>query len=398
MPDLHGRSLSRRDALAHMGQLAQAAGVRLATYGDGSERGVRALEVRTGTGLRFTVLIDRAFDLHEVEHKGRAVGWHSAVGVRHPALHDPEGEGGLSFTRSFSGFLVTCGLDHALVPEEVDASSYNYPAKRTVRQPLHGRLTATPGLLRGYGERWEGDRCTLWAEGEVRQVAIFGENLRLIRRIEADVGSDEIRVTDRVENAGFLLTPHMFFYHVNLGWPVIEEGARYVAPVRETLWAAHAARYRDQGVGVTPLPGPRAGFVEQVWEHDMAPDAGGEVPVAVVNDRLGFGVEIVTRKSELPCAYQWQYFQEGAYAMGVEPSTHHVLGDGAARERGEMIWLGPLEGRDYHLTVRVLDGADACAGAEARVRAAGPPPLDPFPTPTGRFPPLAGRGAPPSER
>jgi hypothetical protein len=94
--------------------------------------------------------------------------------------------------------------------------------------------------LTGYGETWEGDRCILWAEGVVQQAAVFGENLHLIRRIEADVGGSEIRVSDRVVNQGFLPTPHMLFYHINVSYPVLDEGSRYVAPISDVIWASHA--------------------------------------------------------------------------------------------------------------------------------------------------------------
>src|SRR3546814_1303560 len=114
MVDLFGRRMSRRAVAAHRGALSQFAGVRLMTLGDGVERGIRMLEFRTGTGLRFTVLVDRALDIADCEHKGRAVGWNSPAGFRHPGLHDYEGEGGLAWLRSFSGLIVTCGLDHIL--------------------------------------------------------------------------------------------------------------------------------------------------------------------------------------------------------------------------------------------------------------------------------------------
>jgi hypothetical protein len=388
MPDLFGRTLSRRDLAAHAGSLSAYGGVRLLTLGDGAERGVRMLEFRTGTGLRFTVALDRAMDIVEVEHKGRSIGWHSPTGLRHPGLHDTEGEQGLAFARSFTGFLVTCGLDHILGPEEVPADSYNYPGKKTVRHVLHGRVTAIPARLTGYGERWEGDRCILWAEGVVKQSAVFGENLHLHRRIEADLGGNEIRLSDRVVNEGFLRTPHMFFYHVNLGSPVLEEGSRYLAPIRDVVWAAHTARYRDQGVGYHRAPAPTLDFVEQVWQHEMVADASGEVPVALVNDRLRLGIEVATRQDQLPCAYQWQNFQAGSYALGIEPSTHHVLGDNAARERGEMIWLGAQDARDYQACFRVLDGAQAISEAEARITAIAAQPDHDFPEPSGRFRPL----------
>ncbi|RUX27318.1 DUF4432 family protein [Mesorhizobium sp. M7A.F.Ca.US.011.01.1.1] len=392
MVELYGKTLSRRQVSERSGMLSQFAGVRLMTLADGVERGIRMLEFRTGSGLRFTALVDRALDIADCDFKGQAIGWHSPSGFRHPALHDYEGEGGLAWARSFSGLLVTCGLDHILGREEVPADSYNYPGKKTVIHSLHGRVGTIPARLTGYGEAWDGDRCVLWAEGIVQQSAVFGEDLHLIRRIEADVGGNEIRLSDRVVNHGFNRTPHMYFYHVNVSHPLLDEGSRYLAPIRDVVWAGHdGERYQAQKVGYRTMPAPQSGFSEQVWQHEMAADANGEVPVAVVNDRLGLGFEVVTRKDQLPCAYQWQNFQAGQYALGIEPSTHHVLGNLAARERGEMIWLEHGESRSYDAVFRVLDGAGAIAAAEAKIASIARQPQQDYPVPSGNFPGLADR-------
>ncbi|WP_062013692.1 aldose 1-epimerase family protein [Aureimonas sp. AU4] len=393
MAELYGTRLTRRDLRERMGLLSQVAGVRLMELADGTERGIRILEFRTGSGLRFTALIDRALDIADCEYKGQGIAWHSPSGFRHPALHDYEGEEGLAFTRSFSGLLVTCGLDHTGVPQTVDASNYNYPGRRTVRHSLHGRVGTIPATLSGYGETWDGEHCVLWAEGVVRQSTNFGEDLHLHRRIEADLGGIEIRIRDRVVNHGFNPTPHMFFYHVNLGYPLLDEGARYLAPVRDVVWASHAGeRYRAQGVGWNRMGAPAAPFREQVWQHELGVDDEGEVPVALVNDRLGLGFEVVTRKNQLPCFYEWQNFQSGMYAVGIEPSTHHVLGDLAARERGEMIWLEHGEERRYDAAFRVLDGPEAIGSAEARIDAIAKAPQDGFAEPSSRFAPLREKG------
>lgn len=392
MVELYGKTLSRRQVSERSGMLSQFAGVRLMTLGDGVERGIRMLEFRTGSGLRFTALVDRALDIADCDFKGQAIGWHSPSGFRHPGLHDYEGEGGLAWARSFSGLLVTCGLDHILGREEVPAESYNYPGRKTVIHSLHGRVGTIPARLTGYGETWDGDRCVLWAEGIVQQSAVFGEDLHLVRRIEADVGGNEIRLSDRVVNHGFNRTPHMYFYHINVSHPLLEEGARYLAPIRDVVWAGHdGERYQAQKVGYRTVPAPRLGFSEQVWQHEMAADANGEVPVAVVNDRLGLGFEVVTRKDQLPCAYQWQNFQAGQYALGIEPSTHHVLGNLAARERGEMIWLEHGESRSYDAVFRVLDGAGAIAAAEERIASIAGQPQQDYPAPSGNFLGLADR-------
>jgi hypothetical protein len=393
MVDLFGQTLSRRDVAERAGMLDQFAGVRLMTLGDGLERGIRMLEFRTGSGLRFTVLVDRAMDIADCEHNGRAIGWHSPAGFRHPALHEYEGEGGLAWARSFSGLMVTCGLDHILFMNEVSAETYVYGPKPTVKHSLHGRVGTIPARLTGYGERWEGDRCFLWAEGVVQQSAVFGEDLHLIRRIEAEVGSNEIRLSDRVVNHGFYRTPHMYCYHINVGYPVLDEGSRYLAPIRDVVWAAHAGEnYRHQAVGYRTLPRPHHDFHEQVWQHELGADDAGRQYVALVNDAKGIGFEVETMKAQFPCLYEWQNLQAGQYALGIEPSTHHVLGNQAARDRGEMIWLEHGDERRYDSVFRALDGADAIAASEARIRSIGPQPEDDYPEPSGNHLKIGGRG------
>jgi hypothetical protein len=378
--ELFGKNLTRRQVEERAGGLSQFAGVRLMTLGDGLERGIRMLEFRTGSGLVFNVLVDRAMDIGDCAYKGLAIGWNSPAGFRHPGLHEYEGEGGLAWARSFSGLMVTCGLDHILFMSEVPADNYVYSPKTTVKHSLHGRISTIPARLTGYGERWEGDRCTLWAEGTVQQAAVFGEDLHLVRRIEAEVGGTEIRLQDRVVNHGFYRTPHMFCYHINIGYPVLDEGARYLAPIRDVVWAAHGdGRYRAQGVGYCAPSAPKVGFHEQVWQHELGADAVGQVPVALVNDQVGLGFEVVTRKEQFPCQYEWQNFQAGQYALGIEPSTNHVLGNLAARERGEMIWLTHGEERRYDSVFRVLDGAEAISAAERRIRGIAGQPVEDFP-------------------
>ena len=393
MVALFGQGLARRQVVVRAGMRAQFAGVRRVTQDDGVERGIRLLDFRTGAGLRFTVLVDRAMDIGDCDYKGQSIGWNSPAGFRHPGLHEYEGEGGLAWARSILGLFVFCGLDHILIMNEVPADTYHYSPKQTVKHSLHGRVGTIPARLTGYGERWEGDRCILWAEGTVQQSTVFGEDLHLIRRIEADIGGKEIRLSDRVVNHGFYKTPHMYMYHINVGHPVLDEGSRYIAPIQDVVWAAHAdaASYRKQGVGYRTLTAPRLDFHEQVWQHELAADAAGQVPIALVNDRIGLGFEVTTRKDQFPCQYEWQNLQAGQYTLGIEPSTSHVLGNLAARERGEMIWLMHGDEKRYDATFRVLDGAEEIAATEARIKAVSAQPTDEFPQPSGNHVVIGGR-------
>ncbi|WP_049579011.1 aldose 1-epimerase family protein [Streptomyces sp. SBT349] len=347
-----GRDLDRAALERRAGDLSAAGGIRAVVLDDGAERGIRALEFRTGGGLAFDVLVDRAMDLGTAEFRGHGFGWRSATGFRHPGLHEYRDEDGLSLMRSFSGLLVTAGLDHTLFTAEVDASQYRYPHRATVWNGLHGRVAHTPARLHGYGERWTEDgRCVLWAEGEVRQAAVFAEHLRLIRRIEADLGGGEIRLTDTVRNAGFDPTPHMYLYHVNVGWPLLDEGARWELPAARTLWRSDSVA--EQGVSHLVMPAPLPGFVEQVYEHELLPDDAGRARPRLVNERLGLFFELDYDTREFPAFFQWLHLREGAYAVGMEPSTHHVEGEEAARADGSMTFLAPGEERRYHTVFRI---------------------------------------------
>jgi hypothetical protein len=86
--------------------------------------------------------------------------------------------------------------------------------------------------------------------------------------------------------------------------------------------------------------------------------------------------------------------QAGQYALGIEPSTNHVLGKPFARQRDELIWLEHGEERHYDTRFIVLDGSEAIAQAEQRIRAIAVQPEEDFPEPSGDYRAIAGREVP----
>jgi hypothetical protein len=392
MTELFGREWTRTELAERTGGLAQLAAVELLELADGPERGVRALDFRTGAGLTFRVALERGFDLLSADYRGIPIGWRSPTGPRHPALASVEGGEGWGFLRSFTGLLATCGLDHALAPATSSAAGYAYPGIAEVRYPLHGRISQIPARLLGYGERWTGDGCTLYAEAEVAQMAVFGENLVLTRRFETALGGTSISMTDRVENRGFRPTPHMLLYHYNFGFPVLDEGAELLLPSRAVVHAVHND-LRAQGTGYRIQGPPSADFVEQVYEHDIVAGEGGMGSAALINPKLGddgFGIRLDYDRAALPCLIEWQCLQSGLYVLGIEPSTNHVQGRAFSEQRGELIQLAHGESREYRTRLSVLDGAEALAGARREIEALQPPPED-FSEPSGQLERLGAR-------
>jgi len=314
-----------------VGDLRQAASVRRIVLDDGAERGVRALAFSTGGGLDFWVLTDRSLDIGPLWWRGVPLAWASPGGFRSPFLHDPEGEEGRGFQRSFSGFLVTCGLDHIRQPAR--------------GHPLHGRLPFTPGRLLGYGEDWDRGAPVLFCEGEVVQARLGGEALRLRRRIEAPVGGDEIRIEDEVENLGAETCRQEILYHFNLGFPAIATGTVVHLGGRDLLGPLSLPDPSDPS---PPVSYPAAGEPEAVCRVST-PSQGPE------DFTLAFAFEART----LPHLQIWHDPRPHACILGVEPCTSARGGGGPEPT------LQPGERRRYALRVRL---AGTPPGIEARVR------------------------------
>lgn len=363
MPSLRHTPVGRRDLQRRIGRLEQLAGVRLVTLGDGAERGVRVLEFRTGTGFQFDVLVDRAMDIGRCELGGRSLTWLAPPGVIGPWYTEPMGMGW--FRAWGGGMLVTCGLDHTLLGGVDETSHFHQVIKPTEEYGLHGRIGFLPARLSGYGERWDGDQCTLWAEGTVRQAAVFGETLELRRRIEARVGESRLTVHDVVENVGFDPVTHMYLYHVNVGWPVLDAGAEYLIPAGPGV---PVAEYQQEDYRT--ITGPAAGFAEQCYEHDVIAEPAGTVPVGVVNRAAGLGVYQVYVREQLPFHTMWRMLGEGTYGVAMEPTTNRDEGRFDARARGELAYLAPGEQRSYDLEIGGLEGGTEIDQFDARVQAA----------------------------
>lgn len=345
MTTLFGRRWTRQELLTYVGDLSQVGGIRPVTLADGPERGVRAADVRTGDGFNFTVLLDRGMDIGPAEYRGIPLAWVSPTGPVAPAFYDPRGTGWL---RTFhGGLLTTCGLTQTGVPN-VDLGE---------ELGLHGHISHTPARQVSYQGRWHGDEYTFWVEGEMREVSVFGHDLRLTRRITATLGQPTLTIEDRVENAGYEPAPHMILYHCNMGFPLLSPASRLIAP-------SVAVEPRDEVAASgllqhTSFEGPTSHYAEQCFFHTFEPEQTGHVTVQLANSELGLTFQLRFRHRELPEMVQWKQVGQGTYVLGVEPANCRVEGRSAARERGTLVELAPGEVCDYYLEMTVLVGHDS---------------------------------------
>jgi hypothetical protein len=286
------------------------ADIRLLKVEDGPGRGQRLLSIRNATGVGFEIAVDRGFDLASATWRGINIGWNSANGLPWPT-HPVDAEDGIGFYRNLDGFLFTCGLDHIGGAKRTTSEHFIHKHRREVFHPLHGRISGQRATLAGYGITWHETEPTIWADAVVRQSAVFGENLILHRRIELSVFGNRLRIADKVENAGFRPTPHSILYHVNFGFPFLDQMTTIHGDIDPVAREAF-----DSG-DKTPHPD----FVDY-YEAVELRSRSGTVSVEVRNDALsgGIGVRIEYLKDRLPKLGLWRAFQSGVYTMAVEPS------------------------------------------------------------------------------
>ncbi|OHB64435.1 MAG: DUF4432 domain-containing protein [Planctomycetes bacterium RBG_13_62_9] len=328
---------------------AQIGGIETSVLDDGLGRGTRIAWVNTGSGLRYKVVIDRGLDIVDAFHNQHSLAWLSHAGV---TASRPDANKGLEWLWTFAGGLVTtCGLTHVGGPE----------SDQFGERGLHGRFSNLPAQVESVIQpNLATGNLGMSITAVVRESRVFGPNLELRRTISGALGEPVIRIHDVVTNVGNSRTPHMLLYHCNLGWPLVDEGARIIWKgqcVSRGLDMDNAIfnSTRDFRTCRKPLKSHR-GTGEACGFIDVTPDADGMCTVGLHNKKLGLAVAIRYRKRQLPCLANWQHWGPGEYVTGLEPGTNPPIGQAKAREQRQLLHLDPGKSRTYDLEIAVLTG------------------------------------------
>ena len=337
---LYGKNYPVKQLRRRVGNMDQIAGIQLVQLDDGNARPGRAALFHTGSGLHFTVLLDRGMDIPHASFQGKAMGWRSSTGDVAPQYYEAEG---IRWLRSyFGGLLTTCGLTNVGAPA---------PDSALNGQGLHGRIGHLPAHNVQVAQGWEGNDYVLRVTGTMRETSVFGENLTLTRTISTRLGATSIHLRDVVTNEGFRKTGLMLLYHCNIGWPALDAGSTLIAPSRRV--APRDEEARKDAVQWNRMDPPAHGYAEKVYYHDMQPERDGTVTVALANDGFerdeGFGVYIKYNTRQLPRFTQWKMMGEQEYVAGLEPCNCGVEGRHVDEELGLLDYLRPGENRTFDI-------------------------------------------------
>lgn len=343
--ELFGKDYTIKQLRQRVGRMDQVAGIRLVQLDDGNERPQRAALVHTGSGLEFTLLIDRALDISAASFNGQALAWRSSTGDVAPQYFEPEGA---RWLRSFFGGLVaTCGCINVGAP---------IAGSELSGEGIHGRIGNLPARDLKVTQEWQGDDYILRISGTMRETRVFGESLALTRTISTKLGSKTICLRDVLTNEGFKPQPYQFLYHCNIGWPIVDEGSEILSPSQIV-----APRDADAVAGKEDwmkIDAPTHNYAEKCYYHEMQAGAEGWVNCAIVNSGFqrgnGLGVALKYRKAELPRFTQWKMMDERDYVVGLEPCNCGVEGRDKDEALGLLPVLEPGETKEYALEFTAL--------------------------------------------
>lgn len=265
---------------------AQVASLRRYTFAEGHEKGLDILDCDNGK-IRFLLNVNKACDIMQLYHEGQNMSFISKNGFTKREI---------SFLNRFEGgMLYTCGLDSIGGRESFE---------------LHGTLHSTPAQIL----RAECDEKGIIVEAIIRDTALFGKNLVLRRRIFSAIGSETLSLQDTLVNEGYREEKYCLLYHVNVGYPMLDEGAKFFAKVKNcvprTSWAE---KNKDT---MYEMSAPKAEQEETCYFLEL------ETPsAAVINEKIGKSFRLTYSGDTLPCFVEWKSMASGDYALGLEPCT-----------------------------------------------------------------------------
>lgn len=318
----------------------------------GGTQSCRVAFFDTGAGLRFTVNLDRGGDIVEASCKQHNLAYLTPNGHRTPshAYHSHA-----DWLRGWPGGLLTsCGPNYFGPPRVEDGHTLG----------VHGHHSNTPAgvemLLNPDPHR---GRNAMLLAMVIRDSRMFGPVIEVRRTIQCRLGVNEIVLYDEIINRASTRCAHNWLYHFNLGYPLVDAGAKLIFKGKTQYLGGEGNVNAKQINGfktVTPPLEIHRGTGERVLLVDNEPDSAGICHAGLINPKLSLALELSYPAESLPRFANWQHFGPGgSYVTGLEPFSGSLLGKEKDTHPKAAQWLEPGESKRYQLTIKVHDEKNA---------------------------------------
>lgn len=306
----------------------------------GVSAGVDLLEVRAGH-VAATIVPTRGMGLLEMRAGSVRLGWDSPiehpVHPRHVPLAEPSGYG---FLDGPNELMFRCGLESLGKPD--------FDEDGCLRYPLHGRIANLPAHYLAVELNEAEGRCRI--AGLVAERRFLRQKLLLETEYVIDVNASTIHWSDCVHNVGGTPASMQMMYHVNLGPPVLDPGARFAAPIVKVSPRDAAAQSGEMQQWNVFEP-PQADYQEQVYFLQLKGDSKGRSAVVLHNAAGVFGACLRFDLNQLPWFTLWKNTQavEDGFVTGIQPGTSFPNPKSFEQSQGRTITIAP--GKAWHASL-----------------------------------------------
>ena len=187
----------------------------------GKQEGSKILTIHSKDGLTITLSPTRGMNLLRIEGFGSRMGWDSPVKeVVNPAFINLESRNGLGWLEGFNEMMVRCGYEWTGHPVTADGQIYT----------LHGKAGNTPASLVEV-EVADSAPYEIRIRGLVKESTFKKADLQTLTELRYVPGSNSFSLHDVLTNHADYPHDYQIIYHSNFGTPILEEGARFLAPI-----------------------------------------------------------------------------------------------------------------------------------------------------------------------
>jgi hypothetical protein len=228
------------------------------------------------------------------------------------------------------------------------------------------------------------DQGEVSVRGVVEETRFHFTKLRMTSTYTVRAGKSAIWVRDEVENFSGSPAEIQMLYHINFGQPLLDPGARFLAPLARLM--PRNARAAEGLSAWDVYAPPVAGYAEQVYFLELLADARGETQSLLANAARDRGVSLHVNKRQLPCYTLWKNTTASSdgYVTGLEPGTNYPNPRSFEGRQGRVVRLAPGARTAFDVRLALHQNAgdvQAATAAIGRLQAAAAPEICDQPQP-----------------
>lgn len=305
---------SKKELLELTGRIGQIAGIQRFTYNDGNAKGLDACRVKTGSGLEFTVLEGRNMEIYDLSYKGINLAFMYKNGLTNPMRVPPTSNEFLNY--GVGGMMYTSGL----------MNSGQENTAEGLFQPLHGRISAMGAeQIQSFADFDADSKFKIYLSGKTQESRLFQHQLNLRRSYKTELNSNSFMLQDIIENPTCRPVDFSLMYHINFGYPFIDEGVELILP-ENNVYTARDNWSKENINDRLKVTKPIDSYVEHLYYYQFPDQDNEDITAIIRNKKLGLEVHLSYNNKQMPWLMEWKSMGSGDYCFAVMPSTSSVKG------------------------------------------------------------------------